>query len=279
MHLRKLISRRGLRPVFAIAALGLLVACAQSEAPAARSEPYDPYEAQNRKIHAFNVGLDRALVRPVSKGYSAAIPDDIETVIGRFAFNVSIPGAVVNNVLQGQMRAAISDTARFAVNSTVGLGGFFDPATEMGMPAASDADFGQTLYVWGVPAGAYRETPFIGPGTNRRIAGRIVDLFTNPLEYILHDPEIYYPLGAKISSGMTSRARYADTIDSVLDDSADSYAATRSFYLQNRRFKLNRGEGSALQDPYDTTFGAEGATAPANTSNTYGDPYDEISEN
>ncbi len=145
--------RRVMRSALVLACISLLVACAQPEQSVTRSDPYDPHENLNRKIHKFNRGLDRSLIRPAGKGYSSAIPDDLETVIGRFAFNLSIPSAVVNNVLQGNMRGAIQDTARFAVNTTVGLGGFFDPASEMSMPAPTDADFGQTLHAWGVADG------------------------------------------------------------------------------------------------------------------------------
>lgn len=244
------------------------MACAQPDQPLTRNEPYDPHENFNRKVHKFNRGLDRALIRPAGKGYSSVIPDDIETVIGRFAFNLSIPSAVVNNVMQGNMRGAFRDTARFAVNTTVGLGGLFDPASEMSMPAATNADFGQTLYVWGVPAGAYAEVPVLGPGTNRHMAGKVVDVFTNPLTYVFPSPEKYYGTGASLAARLSDRARYSDTIDSVLYESADSYAATRSLYLQNRRFKLDRGRSDAYLDPYDDLYGTADGTPGE-------DPYDD----
>lgn len=244
------------RPLLAALALALLTACAAPEGTVTRDAPHDPNERWNRQAHAFNRGLDRAVIRPAAMGYSAAMPDDIEAAVGRFAFNLSIPGAVVNNVLQGNMRAAIEDGARFVVNSTVGLGGVFDPATELSMPAATDADFGQTLHVWGVPAGPYMELPLLGPGTRRHIAGRVVDIFLDPVGHALSDDERYYRLGVRVASGLGNRARYSDSIDSVLYESADSYAATRSLYLQNRQFKLDRGRGDSYQDPYDEINGA-----------------------
>lgn len=255
MHSLDKIIRRALRPVVAIAGLGVLVACGQPDQAVTRATPPDPYEKFNRKVHKFNRGLDRVFIRPVGKGYAAAIPDDIETAIGRFAFNLSIPSAVVNNVLQGNMRGAFQDTARFAVNTTVGLGGIFDPASELSMPSPTDADFGQTLYVWGVPDGNYGEVPVLGPGTDRHMAGKVVDLFSNPLTYILPDPEKYYGTGASIAARLSDRARYSDTIDSVLYESEDSYAATRSLYLQNRRFRLDGGRSDSYQDPYDELYG------------------------
>jgi phospholipid-binding lipoprotein MlaA len=217
-------------------------------------EPFDPNEATNRKIHKFNLGLDRAVVRPAGKGYVAIIPDDIETAVGRFAFNLSIPSAVVNNVLQGNMRGAIQDTARFVVNTTVGLGGIFDPATEMNMPKGTDADFGQTLYVWGVPEGPYIELPVLGPATHRRAVGKVVDVFTNPITYLLEAPLSYLGTATALAARLGDRGRYAKTIDSILYESADGYAQARSLYYQNRRFKLGNGTNDAYSDPYSDPY-------------------------
>ncbi len=234
-----------------VAGLG---ACAKPPATHPTDAAYDPYEASNRKVHAFNRSLDRSVVRPAGRGYAAFMPDDIEDGIGRFADNLSIPSAVVNNILQGNMKGATEDTYRFLVNSTLGLLGFFDPATELNMPAATDADFGQTLHVWGAREGAYIELPLLGPSTERDTVGRVVDLFTNPLSYWLEDPESYYPTAAAISSGLSNRGRYSATIDSILYESADSYAQARSLYIQNRRFKVEGGTAGAYSDPYDSPY-------------------------
>ncbi|GGO55668.1 phospholipid-binding lipoprotein MlaA [Roseovarius pacificus] len=230
------------------------------------TEPFDPYEKQNRKVHEFNRSLDRAIIRPAGKGYSNFLPDDIETLIGRFAFNLSLPASVVNNILQGNGKGATEDTYRFLVNSTVGLGGFFDPATEMGMPEPTDTDFGETLYVWGVPEGGYLELPVLGPATERSTWGKVVDLFTNPLSYALESPENYLGTVASVSAKLSDRGRYSDAIDSILYESADSYAQARSLYLQNRRFELggDSAGGGAYLDPYDDPY-----------SDPYEDPYDE----
>ncbi|MGK7752800.1 MULTISPECIES: MlaA family lipoprotein [unclassified Roseovarius] len=246
--------------VAALAAPG----CTPTPAGHPAGQVFDPYEEENRRTHAFNRALDRNLVGPAGKGYSGFIPDDVENMIGRFAFNLSIPGAVVNNILQGNMKGATEDTYRFLVNTTIGLGGLFDTASELNMPQATDADFGQTLHVWGVREGAYIELPLLGPSTERAAAGRIVDLFTNPLTYVLDEPENYYGTVASAATGLSDRGRYADTIDSILYDSADSYAQARSLYIQNRRFKLGGGSGGALEDPYDAELGTP-----------LEDPYDE----
>lgn len=249
--------------VMLVLAIGL-TACAKAPANLPPDQPFDPYEAQNRKVHEFNRSLDRAVVRPAGKGYSNFLPDDIEDAIGRFAFNLSIPGAVVNNILQGNMKGATEDTYRFLVNSTIGLGGFFDTASELNMPEATDTDFGETLHVWGVREGAYVELPVLGPSTERDTWGMVVDLFTNPLTYVLDSPENYYGTAASVSSGLSNRGRFSDTIDSVLYESADSYAQARSLYLQNRRFELGIGAGDDYLDPYDDPYGA-----------VLEDPYDE----
>lgn len=254
-------------------ALGVLLAAGLSACSAPGpdhppGEPWDPHEKRNRAVHEFNKKLDRSVVRPVSRGYSAFMPDDIETAVSRFSFNLSIPQAVVNNILQGNMRGATEDTYRFLVNTTIGLGGFFDPASELNMPEATDTDFGETLHVWGVREGAYVETPIFGPSTERDYAGRWVDLFTNPFRYVLESPESYIPPSASVSATLTQRGRYGDTIDSILYDSADSYAQSRSLYLQNRRFELGGTEAEAYLDPYEDPYGAT-------YEDPYADPYDE----
>ena len=163
--------RRTLRALaLATCAAASLAACSTPPADHPPSEPWDPHEANNRRTHEINKSFDKNFFRPVSRGYSAFMPDDIETAIGRFAFNLSIPGAIINNILQGNGRGATEDTYRFVMNTTVGLGGFFDPATELGFPAATDTDFGETMHVWGIPAGGYVERPFLGPSTERATA-------------------------------------------------------------------------------------------------------------
>ena len=228
-----------------------LSACAKPPAGLPADGVFDPYESNNRRVHQFNLAVDRTLVRPAGVGYSNFLPDDVEDIIGRFAFNLSVPSAIVNNILQGNMKGATEDTYRFLVNSTIGLGGIFDVATDLNMPDPTDADFGQTLHVWGVREGAYVELPFIGPSTQRDTAGLVVDLFTNPLTYVIDSPENLIPVVATASTGLSNRGRFADTIDSVLYQSADSYAQAQSIYLQNRRFKLGNGSDGSFSDPYD----------------------------
>ncbi len=247
---------RGLIKLLLVLALaGVVAGCARPTAPRIPGQAFDPYESENRRMHEFNRSVDRALIRPAGKGYSDFLPDDIESAIGRFAFNLSIPSAIVNNILQGNMVGATEDTFRLLVNTTVGLGGVFDPATELGMPAATDADFGQTLHTWGVGEGAYMELPFLGPSTERDTLGKFVDLFTNPLTYVLPNPENYIGTVASVSSRLSDRGRYSETVDSILYESADSYAQAQSLYIQNRRFELGIGSGDTYVDPNEDVYG------------------------
>ncbi|MEE4188422.1 MAG: VacJ family lipoprotein [Roseobacter sp.] len=225
--------------------------CATSQDPATRTDGInDPYEAQNRSIHAFNKGLDKNLVRPVSKGYAAVVPPEIRDTVNNFSDNLSMPGIAINSLLQGDLRGVGVATTRFVMNSTLGLAGFFDPATDLNVPQ-HDTDFGETLAVWGFGEGAYIEMPIFGPSTQRDAVGFVTDIFTNPLTFVTINtsPEQYIPPTARAGSWLNDRDRLGTAIDSVLYESADSYAQSRSIYLQNRRFELE-GSSPEAEDPY-----------------------------
>lgn len=229
----------------------LLSACGPAPVPSGIN---DPNEAANREVHSFNRAVDKALLRPTANTYSSILPEPVEKGVSNFATNLDAPGDVVNNVMQGRIGKAAENTLRFAINSTLGIGGLFDPATAMGV-AGDPTDFGETLHVWGVPEGAYAEVPFMGPTTGRDFAGVLVDVALNPVRLALPEPESYYATGAKVASRLSDRARYGDTVDSILYESADSYAQARLLYLQNRRFELGGGGAAAdgeagFEDPY-----------------------------
>ncbi len=238
------------KAVWTLAALTLLVlaGCGQTTS-SSTVDIFDPFEDENRETHQLNLALDRAIVRPVGVGYSKFLPDEIETSIGNFADNLDLPGVVVNNYLQGNFEGVFTNSLRFAVNSTVGLGGFFDPAGEFGIHEIS-GDFGQTLHVWGVGEGAYVELPVLGPSTERDVLGLAVDLFTNPLGYVLPSPEKYVGVGAGVASRLGDRGRFAGAVDSVLYESADSYAQARQLYLTRRRAELGQGDAATEVDPF-----------------------------
>ena len=239
---------RVLSKIIPLGAIAILTACAVPDS--AVDGIYDPHEAHNRKVHAFNRGLDKALVRPAARGYSAVLPDEIEDSVGAFATNLGQPSVIVNSLLQGDLRGAGIASSRFLTNTVLGMGGIVDAAAEFKMPE-HDTDFGETLYKWGVGEGAYVELPVLGPSTQRATAGKVVDLFTNPLSYAVDSPEKYYGTGASVASRLSDRGRYTETVDSILYDSADSYAQARLIYLQNRRFDLGDTSVASEIDPFE----------------------------
>lgn len=233
------------------ASLLLATSLAGCAAPPPPAEPYDPDEATNRQIHEFNKAFDRALVGPAATGYGSALPEPVRIGISNFSSNLELPGEVLNSLLQGRIGPAAENTLRFALNSTVGLGGFFDPSRRIGLEGRR-TDFGETLHVWGAEEGAYMELPFLGPSTTRDTVGRIVDVAIDPFRFVLPVAEANAVTIVGGASSLGDRYRFGNTVDSVLYDSADSYAQTRLLYLQNRRYEL--GETASeddFVDPYE----------------------------
>ncbi len=252
-HLPRALARPALVLVTALAVSG----CVTQEAVTRADGINDPYERQNRNIHGFNKGLDRNLVRPVSQAYGV-VPVEIRNTVNNFSENLSMPGVAINSLLQGDLRGSGLATVRFVMNSTLGLGGFFDPATDLNIPQHT-TDFGETLTVWGAGEGAYVELPVFGPSTQRDAVGLVVDFFTNPLTLNTIDGDArVIPPTATAASALNDREKFTDTIDTVLYESADSYAQSRSIYLQNRRFELGQDDPNDIDpfaaDPYEDPY-------------------------
>lgn len=204
----------------------------------------DPFEAQNRQIHAFNRSVDAALFE--GRKADGALPRYASNAAG----NLGLPGAIVNSLLQGRLEPAGRNFFRFAINSTLGVGGIFDPAgNDFGL-TAWETDFGETLHVWGLGEGRYVELPLLGPSTERDALGRVVDLALDPVGAATGGREAVAVTGVRVAGRVSDRLRYGDTIDSVLHDSADSYAQSRLIYLQNRRHQLG-GEHTGDADVFD----------------------------
>jgi phospholipid-binding lipoprotein MlaA len=237
-------------------ALALLAACVLSACAGTTPAPdeiNDPFEPANRSIHAFNKGIDRVLLGPASRGFGAVTPEPAKRVIGNLADTLDLPGDIVNNVLQLNIDDAATNTLRLATNLTMGVGGIFDAATALGLPVAT-TDFGETLFVWGVGEGPFLEVPFTGPTTLRDGFGTLVDLATNPVSNALPKREGQVANAVKLLSRLRDRDRFASTFESVLYDSADSYAQSRLLRLQSRRFQLGQSDGvEATEDP-DSDF-------------------------
>lgn len=213
---------------------GLLPACATL--PPGERDPRDRFERTNRAIYKFNDALDRGIAKPVATAYTKVTPRPVRTGVSNFFRNLASPTVIVNNLLQGKGKAFITDTARLVVNTTIGIGGLFDPATQIGLPAG-DEDFGQTLGKWGVPPGPYIMLPVLGPSTVRDTFGFAADQFTDPKTY-LKDP--YLQWGLTLGALVDTRAELLAT-DDVLQRSFDPYAFMRNAYLQRRDFQVSDG--------------------------------------
>lgn len=228
-----------------------LLACGPAVAP---SEISDPAEMQNRDFHDFNVVMDKAVLRPLGTGLVSVAPKPLLEGVSNFADNLDMPKSVVNDVLQLRLGKAVENSLRFVLNTTVGLGGLFDPATALGV-AGDPTDFGETLHVWGMAEGNYAELPLLGPTTDRDTLGSVVDLAMNPLRLIIPSDYAYLPTAANVTATIGDRGRYSETYDSVLYDSADGYAQARLLYLQNRRYELGMTAAEdAYADPYEDPY-------------------------
>ena len=200
----------------------------------------DPWEGYNRKIHAFNQGFDKAIFRPVAKGYDYIMPDAPQRGVRNFFRNLNYPVTLLNSLLQGKMERAFTATGRFLMNSSIGLLGFFDVATKVGIPYY-DEDFGQTLAVWGWKESRYLEMPFLGPYTVRDLAGRSFYGYAHPISYAIREHNNYWPLVADL---ITLRAELLP-LQADIDAAADPYVLIRDVYLQRREFEIYDGDPPA----------------------------------
>jgi phospholipid-binding lipoprotein MlaA len=262
-------------PLFAVLFMLGVSACGPASIPPG-DRVNDVHESQNRATHEFNIGLDRVILRPTSRAYAAVVPRPLRQGVRNVASNLDLPGYVINDILQLQLGDAGRNTARFVVNSTIGIGGLFDPATAIGLEEES-TDFGETLHVYGVREGDYLVMPVIGPTTERDLAGRVVDAVLNPFGMLAGDETDINITPINILATLDSRAENANLIDEVLYESVDGYTQLRSFYLQNRRFALRGGSTPVFggsDDGGDGVENADEASAVANTpSDAYFDPY------
>jgi phospholipid-binding lipoprotein MlaA len=220
----------------------LLCGCATLP-PGSKPDPRDPWERMNRATYKFNDKFDKAVARPVARGYRKALPQLVRTGIRNFFNNVDTPITMVNDLLQGQFKAFFNDTSRLLVNTTLGIGGLFDTATAAGLDK-NDRDFGQTLGKWGAHKGPYVVLPFLGPSDVRDTFGRVADIYSTPRTYIKNH---YWLYGLWLLEAVDTRSRLLD-FDRLLDSAYDPYAFMRNAYLQNRDFKVNGGQSQSEED-------------------------------
>jgi phospholipid-binding lipoprotein MlaA len=232
-----------------IARIGIVVvalslgACAS--VPEQQRVDHDPWEPFNRTMHSFNDGLDKVTLRPLAKGYQAITPGPVRKGFSNFFQNLTTPRSILNNFLQGKPSRAFSETGRFILNSTVGIGGIFDVAPAGGMDEYPE-DFGQTLAVWGVPDGPYVVVPVFGPRTLRGVAAMPFDIVASPL-YHYENSSVRDKL--RVMRLIDLRYRLLAT-DKLLEDSKNPYLTLRESFLQNRKYEIFDGEPPEEEDEF-----------------------------
>jgi phospholipid-binding lipoprotein MlaA len=240
---------RGTLPLLGLlAALALAGGCA-SQTPKGDGDP-DPLEPANRAFYGFNEGLDRALVKPIAEAYEKITPAPARTAVTNFFDNLLYLNVIVNSFLQGKFNQGVSDTGRFLVNSTLGLGGLFDVATGMGLPAHNE-DFGQTLAKWGVAQGPYVYLPIKGPNSGRDLPDIASSMLLNPLTYI--SGGVLVPIQAlriiSLRANLLDETRIRD------EAAVDPYSFTREAYLQRRAYLIH--DGNPPSQGYEDIFDEE----------------------
>lgn len=225
-------AKRIISAAIAAAVISVLSGCATTA-----NNPKDPYEGFNRAMFAVNEGID-VVLKPVAEGYDAVTPTPIRNGIGNFFGNIADVWIAVNNFLQGKGEQGLSDVGRFLINTTVGIVGIFDVASEIGLEKHAE-DFGQTLGVWGVGEGDYLYWPLFGPRTTRDTFGLAVDGFADPVWHIENVPVRNTLAGVRL---IDVRASFLPA-DKVVEEAAfDKYIYIRDAYLQNRRSEIRDGQ-------------------------------------
>jgi phospholipid-binding lipoprotein MlaA len=202
-----------------------------------QAEQYDPWEPFNERMLEFNRRLDRWLLKPVAQAYNFITPDQLQIMISNGFDNISFPPRFVNSLLQGKFGGATREIGRFLINSTIGVGGLFDPAKDVFGIVKSREDFGQTLGFYGVGPGPFLIVPFMEPMTVRDGIGKFVDGAMDPLAYYL--PLFWDRLGMKVGDILNERSLNLDLFQGFEESVIDLYSAVRHGYLQ-RRQKLIR---------------------------------------
>ena len=196
---------------------------------------YDPWEKLNRKVHSFNNAVDRTVARPLAKGYVKVVPRPVRLGVSNFFSNLGEPITTLNSLLQGKPKQAGQSFARFLLNSTLGIGGIFDPASDAKLPRKNE-DFGQTLGVWGWQRSRYVELPLFGPRTIRDVFGLIGDAPLSPIRQVEDDKTRFFLQGLQL---VDVRAQLL-SIDALREGAVDEYALFRDSWLQRRNYQIGQ---------------------------------------
>jgi phospholipid-binding lipoprotein MlaA len=227
---------------------------------------HDPVEPLNRHIFAFNLVIDRILLKPMAKGYRRAIPEGGRDALRNFLNNLGEPVVFGNDLLQARWPSAATTLERFIANSTFGFAGFSDWAKRRGLPRQT-GDFGQTLDRWGFGEGPYLILPVVGPSSPRDAIGLAVDIYIDPFRYAVKAN--HYPIamtsGREVVSGIDERARNIDSLEELQREAIDFYASFRSLYRQNRAAQLRHGSAVSAPAP-ESFYDDPGATKPPTDS-------------
>ncbi len=221
----------------------------------------DPFEGGNRVMFEINQVLDEVLLRPVAVVYKNVLPDFAQDGVRNFMNNLNSPVIFANDLLQGETDRAGVTLLRFGINSTIGVGGLVDVASELDMPY-HDEDFGQTLGSWGVGEGPYLYFFVMGPSNARDLTGFVVDRGLDPLTYVnWGDDELEYaPIARTALNVIDLRARNIETLDEIERSSVDYYASIRSLYRQSRADAIRNGAPSTDLPDFDSGESAPAAT-------------------
>jgi phospholipid-binding lipoprotein MlaA len=212
---------------------------------ATAKNPRDPLEPLNRKVYGFNEAVDKAVTKPLAKGYRAVVPIPLRGGITNIFGNFSDVTTAINDLFQLKMPRAASDFGRVAINSTLGILGLFDVASRIGLEK-HDEDFGQTLGYWGMGPGPYLVLPFLGPSDARDAVGLVGDYFTDPEFYLVtHTPETYIVFGTRV---INLRANLLSVEELFNQAALDRYSFLRDAYLQRRRNQIYDGNPPPLGD-------------------------------
>ena len=241
----------------------ILTACATKptdpDALSAYQQANDPLEPMNRVSFAFNDNLNQFVFRPFDKVYRWIFPEPVRTGVHNFSTNLSQPCYLVNALLQGDFKDGAQIFGRFFTNSTLGIGGLFDVATDLGIEAPKK-DFGQTLYTWGVKeSGPYLVLPVLGPSNVRDATGTVADFFIDPVDWSLPKAEKHLLLYRYAIMGVDKIDSTSDLLWNLKQSSVDPYAALRTMYQQNRKKVLeedteNTSDTTPAPADYDFDF-------------------------
>lgn len=226
--------------------------------PAQMPVSYDPWEKLNRRVHAFNNVVDRRVARPLANSYVRVVPRPVRNRVSNFFDNLGQPVTIINSALQGKGTQAWESLGRFLLNSTIGLGGLFDPASRANIPNHNE-DFGQTLGVWGWRRSRFVELPLFGPRTLRDTVGMVGDAPLSPIRPIERDRARVFLQGLQL---VNVRVQLM-AVDAMREGAVDEYALVRDAWLQRRNYQIFGSDGAQQDDLPDYLRDLDNPTVPA----------------